>query len=88
MHHQGLAGERVGARGWRLVGNHPTGERLAAQGFDADGYMADWDSYVIAIEGSDASGAATISERLVQWNCAYQEALGIAECSATSNEPS
>lgn len=63
-------------------------ETLAAQGFDADAYMADWDSYVSAIEGSDASGAAAISERLVQWNCAYQEALGIAACATTTNEPS
>jgi hypothetical protein len=63
-------------------------ETLAGQGFDADAYMADWDSYVSAVESNDASGATAISERLVQWNCAYQEALGIAECSSTSNEPS
>ena len=62
-------------------------ETLAGQSFDADAYMADWDSYVVAVEGNDASGAAAISERLVQWNCAYQEALGIAECATTSNEP-
>ncbi len=63
-------------------------ETLAGQGFDADAYMADWDSYVVAVAASDASGAAAISERLVQWNCAYQEALGIAACTVTANEPS
>ncbi|MFV8752484.1 hypothetical protein ACNOYE_18205 [Nannocystaceae bacterium ST9] len=62
-------------------------ETLAGQGFDADAYMADWDSYLAAIEGSDMTGASAISERLVQWNCAYQEALGIAACTATGNEP-
>jgi hypothetical protein len=63
-------------------------ETLAGQGFDADAYMADWDSYLVALAGSDMSGAAVISERLVQWNCAYQEALGIAACTTTANEPS
>lgn len=61
-------------------------ETLAGQSFDADAHMADWASYLEAIEELDVAGATAISERLVQWNCAYQEALGIAKCTVTDNE--
>lgn len=61
-------------------------ETLAGQSFDADAHMADWASYLEAIEDLDVAGATAISERLVQWNCAYQEALGIAKCTVTDNE--
>lgn len=61
-------------------------ETLAGQGFDADAHLADWASYLEAIEALDVAGATAISERLVQWNCAYQEALGIAKCTVTDNE--
>ncbi len=61
-------------------------EALSAQGFDADAYATDWLSYLEAVEGNDADTAATISARLVEWNCAYQDQLGIAECTASANE--
>ena len=61
-------------------------DALAGQGFDADAYAADWQSYLEAVEGNDAEPAATSSARLVEWNCAYQDHLGIAECSSSSNE--
>lgn len=61
-------------------------EALSEAGFDADAYAADWLSYLEAVEGNDADTAATISARLVEWNCAYQDRLGIAECTSTTNE--
>lgn len=61
-------------------------EALSAEGFDADAYTADWQSYLEAVEGNDAEMAAAISARLVEWNCAYQDRLGIAECTASANE--
>jgi hypothetical protein len=61
-------------------------EALSAEGFDADAYTADWQSYLEAVEGNDADTAAAISARLVEWNCAYQDRLGIAECTASANE--
>lgn len=62
-------------------------EALASEGFDADAYMADWQRYLEAVEGGDMEVASEVSPRLVEWNCAFQEHLKIAECSASSNEP-
>lgn len=61
-------------------------EALSAEGFDADETMTDWMSYLEAVERGDAQTAAGISARLVEWNCAYQDRLGIAECTSTANE--
>ncbi|HVH98179.1 MAG TPA: hypothetical protein VM869_05705 [Enhygromyxa sp.] len=61
-------------------------EALSAEGFDADAYSADWQSYLEAVESNDADTAAAISARLVEWNCAYQDRLGIAECTSSANE--
>ncbi len=56
--------------------------------FDAAAYVADWDAWVEAIKsGDDVDAATALSERLVEWNCAYQTALGIAECTASEDEP-
>lgn len=60
-------------------------EALSAEGFDADTYLADWSSYLEAVEDGSPDAAA-IAERLVEWNCAYQDRLGIAACSSSSNE--
>jgi len=61
-------------------------EALSAEGFDTDAYAADWQGYLEAVESGDADTAATISARLVEWNCAYQDRLGIAECTSADNE--
>lgn len=61
-------------------------EALSAEGFDADAYTADWQSYLEAVEDNDAETAAAISARLIEWNCAYQDRLGIAACTASANE--
>lgn len=61
-------------------------ESLSARGFDADAHLDDWERYLEAVEAGDAELAAELSPRLVEWNCAYQEQLGIAECTSTANE--
>jgi hypothetical protein len=62
-------------------------EAIAGEGFDADAYMADWLAYLEAVEAADADTAAAISTRLVEWNCAYQDQLGIAACTSSADEP-
>jgi hypothetical protein len=59
---------------------------LSDKGFDADAYFQDWEAYLDAVEKGDAALAGEISPRLVEWNCAYQAQLGIAECTASANE--
>lgn len=61
-------------------------EALAPAGFDADAYAVDWEDYLEAVEVGDAELATEISARLVEWNCAYQRHLGIAECTSSANE--
>ncbi len=56
--------------------------------FDVDAYLATWDAWIDAVEkGDDVVAATELSETLVEWNCAYQSALGIAECTASEDEP-
>jgi hypothetical protein len=61
-------------------------EALAEKGFDADAHLEDWEHYLGAIEAGDAALAGEISPRLIEWNCAYQAQLGIAECTSSTNE--
>lgn len=56
-------------------------------GFDGDAYMQEWQDYLVAITNEDFAQAIAISESLVEQNCAYQTALGIAECTSTIDEP-
>ncbi|KIG17250.1 hypothetical protein DB30_03563 [Enhygromyxa salina] len=62
------------------------GEALGPVGFDAVAHGVDWEDYLEAVETGDAELAAEISVRLVEWNCAYQRHLGIAECASSTNE--
>jgi hypothetical protein len=62
------------------------GSALSTKGFDADAHLEDWEHYLDAVEAGDTTLAAEISPRLVEWNCAYQAQLGIAECTASGNE--
>jgi hypothetical protein len=61
-------------------------ERLADQGFDASAYMQDWADYREAVVADDGPRASELSERLVSWNCEFQGALGIAECTDSADE--
>lgn len=61
--------------------------RLAGRGFDRAAHLAAWDAFVVAVEeGEDAAEVKRLSDELVHWNCAYQEALGIRECTASQDE--
>lgn len=61
--------------------------RLADQKFDGEAHMANWSAFVEAVDvGVDADEIKRLSEDLVHWNCAYQQALGIRECTATADE--
>ncbi|MEZ4429646.1 MAG: hypothetical protein R3A51_18375 [Nannocystaceae bacterium] len=61
--------------------------RLADAGFDAIAYRRTWEDYAQELEvGDDPAELARLSGELVRWNCAYQEALGIAECTANVDE--
>ena len=61
-------------------------DALEPKGFDADSYLSDWDLYLEAVKGADGEGANEVSPRLVEWNCAYQTHLGIAECTSADDE--
>ena len=61
--------------------------RLADQKFDAEAHMANWSAFVEAVDvGVDADEIKRLSDDLVHWNCAYQQALGVRECTATADE--
>ena len=60
---------------------------LAPQKFDPDAHMATWRSFKEAVEThDDADELKKLSDELVHWNCAYQQALGVRECTATADE--
>jgi hypothetical protein len=60
---------------------------LAAQKFDAAGHMATWQAYADAVDsGDDRDEIKRLSDELVHWNCAYQQVLGIRECTSTADE--
>lgn len=61
-------------------------ERLKAEGFDEAAHLQAWQAYQEAVEHADAADARSHSDQLVQWNCAYQRALGIRECTSTVDE--
>ncbi len=60
--------------------------RLAAEGFNEAAHLQAWQGYQDAVTEADAADARTHSEQLVHWNCAYQRALGIRECTSTVDE--
>jgi hypothetical protein len=61
--------------------------QLADQKFDPDAHMASWGAFVEAVEvGVDKDELKRLSEDLTHWNCAYQRALGVRECTATADE--
>ncbi len=61
--------------------------RLGDAGFSADAYLGSWDALLEEVDsGQDAGEIRRLSDELVRWNCAYQEALGIAECTWNRDE--
>lgn len=60
---------------------------MVASGTDAQAELERWDAYITAIESDDGVAAVELSTALVESNCSYQAVLGIAECTATADEP-
>ena len=60
--------------------------KLADQRFDRNAHVEAWNSFAHAIDEKDEGEAKRISAELVQWNCAYQRALGIRECTGNVDE--
>ena len=56
------------------------------EGFDLPAYRASWATWIEAIANDDVPAAETASADLVDWNCQYQAALGIAECTSSVDE--
>ncbi|WP_434420436.1 hypothetical protein [Nannocystis pusilla] len=63
-------------------------EKLKDQGFDATAHLQAWQGYGEAVAEGDADEAKRLSAELVQWNCAYQRALAIRECTSSADEVS
>ncbi|HLT38890.1 MAG TPA: hypothetical protein VK034_21530, partial [Enhygromyxa sp.] len=59
---------------------------LDLDGFDRDAYRQAWADWITAIVDDDVAAAETASAVLVDWNCQFQAALGIAECTASIDE--
>ncbi|WP_143825611.1 hypothetical protein [Nannocystis exedens] len=63
-------------------------EKLKGQGFDEAAHLQAWQGYGEAVAEADADEAKRLSAELVQWNCAYQRALAIRECTSSADEVS
>lgn len=61
-------------------------EKLKAEGFDEAAHVQAWQAYGEAVADADAEDARRHSAELVQWNCAYQRALAIRECTSSADE--
>jgi hypothetical protein len=61
-------------------------EKLKSQGFDEAAHLQTWQAYSEAVAEGDADEAKRASAELVQWNCAYQQALKIRECTSSADE--
>ena len=59
---------------------------LAAQGFDAELHLAEWEAYLAAVSSDDPEAAIELSASLVEWNCALQASIGIEACTSSSDE--
>lgn len=59
----------------------------ALPGFDPITHMAVWQAFYEAVGIRESPDELRrLSDELVHWNCAYQQALGIRECTATADE--
>ncbi len=61
-------------------------EKLADQRFDRNAHVEAWNSFAHAIDEKDDAEAKRLSAELLQWNCAYQRALGLRECTSSVDE--
>jgi len=55
--------------------------------FDAAAHIAAWQAFSEAVGANESPDELKrLSDELMHWNCAYQQALGIRECTATADE--
>jgi hypothetical protein len=59
---------------------------LELPGFDHDAYRQAWADWIDAVVNDDAVAGEVASAVLVEWNCKFQDALGIAECTDSKDE--
>lgn len=59
----------------------------ALDGFDLASHRLAWDAWINAIEADDLAAATTASAELVDWNCQYQDFLGIEACTGSADQP-
>lgn len=60
---------------------------LSAQKFDAAAYMTTWQAFAEAVDSADdVDEIKKHSDELVHWNCAFQQSLGIRECTSSADE--
>lgn len=59
----------------------------ALDGFDVTAYRDAWEAWITAVRSDDLPAAEAASATLVDWNCQFQAYLGIAECTASEDEP-
>lgn len=58
----------------------------ALDGFDLDAYRDSWAAWIQAIADDDVAAGESASAEVTDWNCQYQAALGIAECTSSIDE--
>jgi hypothetical protein len=79
---EGYAGTNEGATYSKLI--EPF--MLDLDGFDQAAYRATWADWIEAVRNDDLAVGEPASAELTMWNCAYQTALGIPECTSTIDE--
>jgi hypothetical protein len=77
---EGLAYTRILLPGMRAAIRDP--------GFDPEAHVAAWQQFADSVEAAEPEPdeLKKLSADLVHWNCAYQQTLGIRECTATADE--
>lgn len=76
---EGLAYTRILLPGMRAAIRDPA--------FDPEAHIAAWQHFAEAAEqADDPEELKKLSTELVHWNCAYQQTLGIRECTSTADE--
>jgi hypothetical protein len=80
---EGHAGANEGATYSKLIEPFMVVE---LDGFDRDAYRAAWATWIAAVADDDAAAGEAAASELTDWNCQYQAALGIAECTSSIDE--
>jgi len=77
---EGLAYTRILLPGMRAAIRDPA--------FDPEAHVAAWQQFADSVEAAEPEPdeLKKLSADLVHWNCAYQQALGVRECTATADE--